>query len=548
MKISFKTLWVILILAGTYSLNSQTVGLFLQTENSHNGYTLFSPNASRNTYLIDNCGKEVHRWSSDYTPGLSVYLMENGDLLRTNRISSSFPGGGTGGRVERRNWNNNVIWAYNFSNADYHQHHDIEPMPNGNILVVLWEKVPSALLQSSGRQLIGSNGLWSTYIMEVKPVNSNEIEIVWEWRAFDHLIQNEDETLANYGVIADHPDRIDVNLDASQSADWLHVNGIDYNESLDQIAISVHDLHEIWVIDHSTTIEESKSDTGGRYGKGGDLLYRWGNPRNYGRGTLADQRLFGQHDVKWIESGRPEAGSFSVFNNGAGRPGPNLFSSVEVWLADQDSAGYYHLDSVMPFGPENADWTVGEGAVEFYSSRISGTQRLPNGNTLICSGRGGQFLEVDSAGNLVWEYINPISNNPISQGSTPFANDVFRATRYDEDYAAFHGRDLTPGEPLEADPDNYECDIFVSTDDLISTFDDGIKIYPNPVDLQLTIDTGTEVLMNYSVRSSSGNQLLFGQARRFIEIDVSALPRGFYFVILTDKENRLINSTKFIRN
>ena len=116
----------------------QTVGLFQYEPGSYDGYTLFSP--SEETFLIDNCGRIVNSWSSNYTPGNSVYLLEDGSILRTCRMQSTvFSGGGIGGRVEKTDWDNNLIWSYDFSNSSYHQHHDIEPMPNGNILVLCWE-------------------------------------------------------------------------------------------------------------------------------------------------------------------------------------------------------------------------------------------------------------------------------------------------------------------------------------------------------------------------------------------------------------------------
>ena len=57
---------------------NQTVGLFQYDIGSFDGYTLFSPDEG--TYLIDNCGKLVHSWQSNYKSGLSVYLLEDGSL------------------------------------------------------------------------------------------------------------------------------------------------------------------------------------------------------------------------------------------------------------------------------------------------------------------------------------------------------------------------------------------------------------------------------------------------------------------------------------
>ena len=58
----------------------------------------------------------------------------------------------------------------------------------------------------------------------------------------------------------------------------MHCNGLDYNSALDQIALSCRGMNEVYIIDHSTTTEEAVGHTGGNAGKGGDILYRWGNP------------------------------------------------------------------------------------------------------------------------------------------------------------------------------------------------------------------------------------------------------------------------------
>jgi hypothetical protein len=128
-----KNLLFLLIFIANWSFAQQTVGIFQNDSLSYNGYTLLFPNVSKTTYLLDNCGNVVHTWESDYNPGLVAYLLENGDLLRTARIGSNFNGGGSGGRIERFNWEGELLWSYNYSSADFHQHHDIEYLPNGNI-------------------------------------------------------------------------------------------------------------------------------------------------------------------------------------------------------------------------------------------------------------------------------------------------------------------------------------------------------------------------------------------------------------------------------
>jgi hypothetical protein len=198
----------------------------------------------------------------------------------------------------------------------------------------------------------------------------------------------------------------------------MHVNSVDYNTELDQIMLSVHSFHEVWVIDHSTTSEQAASHQGGRSGKGGDLLYRWGNPRAYRNGTRLEQRLFAQHDAHWIPQGLPGAGHMLVFNNGSNRPDGN-YSSVDEVVLPVDAHGNYAREEYLPFGPERAAWSYSApDKSSFFSMLISGAHRLPNGNTFICSGIPGILFEVTPEKEVVWEYHHPnkMGGNPI-----PFA-------------------------------------------------------------------------------------------------------------------------------
>jgi len=534
------------VLTLSAGMHAQTMGLFMQSEAAQNGYTLIAPSSSEEVYLIDNCGKEIHQWVTNSTPGLSTYLLENGDLLRTGRIPSSFGGGGTGGRIERISWNSDLLWGYTFSTEDYHQHHDVELLPNGNILVIAWELVDRQIIMDAGRSSVGASGFWGCLITEIEPIGTDDANIVWEWRAIDHLVQDADSSLANFGVISDFPERIDVNLDPGQSTDWLHVNGIDYHEEFDQIVLSVHDVHEVWVIDHSTTTAEAAGSTGGRYGKGGDLLYRYGNPQNYGRGDVDDQVLFGQHDAQWIDPGLPGAGSMMVFNNGLDRStGPN-FSTVDVWQPAVDSVGNYILEQNQPYLPTTPDWSVGDsGLVSFYSSRISGAQRLQNGNTLICVGRDGELIEVDEMGELVWNYINPVGNIRYEQGQNPSRNDMFRAYRYARSYGAFQGRMLTPGEPLEINPLPYNCDIFSSTD-LVQQPTTVFNLYPNPAMDRITIDYFSNSVGIFQIFSATGQSMLDGVLERNATIELSDFESGLYLCVVIDERTGKKQGLQFI--
>ena len=306
--------------------SQQTVGLFLNNPAlSSPGYTLFSPIRYSTTYLIDMQGRLVHSWPATQTPGLSAYVYADGHLLRTaNTGSASFATGGAGGRIQEFDWDGTVVWDYTYSTSSVRQHHDIERLANGDVLIIAWEGKTSAQAIAAGRNpaLVTAAGLWLDHVIQVRPTGPTTGTIVWEWHVWDHVVQDIDATKPNFGVVADHPERIDLNFAQNNAADWTHVNGIAYDPHNDQIILSAHNLNEIWVIDHSTTTAEAAGHTGGAQGRGGDLLYRWGNPRAYARGTVADQKLFGQHDAQWIPDGVPGAGNLLVFNNGTLPPIP----------------------------------------------------------------------------------------------------------------------------------------------------------------------------------------------------------------------------------
>ena len=449
-----------------------TLGLVYCNANASTGYTLFSPIPSNTTYLIDHQGRYVHHWTSpgEHRPSLSAYLLPDGDLLRTaNNAADSvgnFSGGGTSGKVERIAWDGTLEWSWMYDSEQYITHHDIEPMPNGNILMIAWEdKTEDEALQAGRNPAIasdspgGQNNVWPDHIIEVKPVGTDDAEIVWKWHAWDHLIQDYDPSKDNYGSVEDHPEKIDINYvggsgNAAGRADWMHCNGIDYNPQLDQIALSCRSMNEIYIIDHSTTTEEAAGSTGGQAGKGGDILYRWGNPQVYDKGLSSDQQLFAQHDVQWIEAGHPEAGNLIVFNNGNGRY--PAYSSVDIIRPTLDN-GTYVLQANGTFGPDLPAWSWDQGEA-MYSGAISGAQALPNGNVLVTHGTQGTLYEVSQNGDVVWEYIGPIgANGPFNQsepipegnraGST--ANAIFKATHYSEAFLNATGQTYVSGTYLE---------------------------------------------------------------------------------------------------
>jgi hypothetical protein len=374
------------------------------------------------------------------------------------------------------------------------------------VLVLAFELKSKAEAIAAGRDTakLGQNKLWPEHLVEVDPTSDS---IVWEWHLWDHVIQDFDSTEENYGVVGDHPELVDLNFfllsGVKGKADWVHANGLDYNEDFDQIIISAHNFGEAWVIDHSTTTQEAAGHTGGQHNMGGDIIYRWGNPWAYRRGDSTSQQLFGQHNTQWIRDGLQGAGHMMAFDNGYGRLGDKKYSRVVEWVPACDSTGYYpRPDSGKPFGPDSAYWIYqGNPDTTFYSRNGSGAQRLPNGNTLICEQRNGRFFEVAPDTQIVWTYVNPtVDTMAYNQGDTvPFdakgedrLNSAGRCPRYAPDYPGLMGRELVPDYPLERYSTRQYVAVSESRPEAIPV--QPASAWPNPFARQTRISFGPRYL------------------------------------------------------
>lgn len=520
-----------------------TVGLVLHEEGSlDDGYVMFSPALGYDTYLIDKCGREIHSWSGNYRQGVnSVYLLDDGSILRGGNSNNSvfnFPG--KGGAFEMIDWEGNIKWRYTYSNAKECQHHDFIVLPNGHVLLIAWEKklIGEAVAAGRNPDLVGTE-VWSEGIIEIKPLGSDSAEIVWEWHLWDHLVQDYDSTKQNYKNVFEHPELVDLNYNAAFFNDWIHLNSIDYNEELDQIMVSAHNFNEIWVIDHSTTSAEAAMHSGGKHGKGGDLLYRWGNPAAYRHGDESDQKLFWQHHAHWIPKGLPNEDKIMIFNNGNLRT-PIEYSSVEIIELPIDAQGFYN--TTLPFLPTEVWWTYNDSIPQrFYAKNTSGAQQLSNGNILITNGFAGTFFEIDTLKKTVWKYVNPLGAITYPQGSTNLVlNNLFRSTFYSSSHPAFVGRMLLPGNPLELNPYPSTCSITTNLPDAVQL--EPALVFPNPSNAYIHVQLPSSV-QRYIMFNNLGNEVMSGDitAPNFT-LHVANLPNGLYRVYFIGNEiNRYTN-------
>jgi len=314
---------------------------------------------SSDTYLIDNDENVINSWSHSTGSASVGYLSRDSILFLPSKLGGNGDGP-AGGLFKKVDWDGNILWEWLMPVEICVPHHDITVLPNGHILAICEETKTEQEAQNAG--LEGINGpMTLDMVVEIQPLDNNQAEIVWEW----HL--------------------------------WNHSNKISYNLNFDQIVLSCRHMNEIYVIDHSTTTEEAAGHTGGNQGKGGDILYRWGNPQNYDRGNNSDQILNAQHGINWIPDGYLGAGNFLLYNN-RHQTNPNRSAVLEFnCIADEN--GFYPIEDGQPFGPNTYLWIY---QANFFSNTQSGAYRLPNGNTLITVTNENDIFEVNPDGEIEW--------------------------------------------------------------------------------------------------------------------------------------------------
>ena len=451
------------------------LGLIRNDSGTAPGYTLFGT-LTGPVFLIDNAGHMVHRWKMpEHTAFTAAELLPNGNLMLILEDPEGACDNPTSGDIAWMRPDGEVVWRY--APAAGCAHHDHVLMPNGNVLLLVDSSKPREAVIAAGANpdFVPPNGLVVDELVEIRPEPPFGGEVVWRWSPWDHLVQDFDPDKPNHGRPADHPGRIDLNflLKKRSSAgraspdDWLHTNAIAYHAEADHVLFLARHFSELWVVDHSTTAEESAGRSGGRHGRGGDLLWRWGNPRAYGAGSIGDQQLFWPHAAHWIPAGRRGAGNILLFNNG------DEFGALRRDHSDVLELSYplgHTKFGAWPAGepqpPAAPTWRyAADPPGDFLSHAISNAQRLGNGNTLIASGLRGILFEVTPQGREVWRYVSPLaSGRPLFQGDpVPYQtrrknqlviweNAVYRAFRYPPTYPGLEALDLTPKGTLVRQP------------------------------------------------------------------------------------------------
>tara|TARA_R100001369_G_scaffold54024_2_gene80876 strand:+ start:1670 stop:2941 length:1272 start_codon:yes stop_codon:yes gene_type:complete len=340
-------------------------------------------------FLIDHDGDTLFEWDMDGDNlGNDAKLYSDGSLVTTIKVNNpSINFGGYGGQFRKINADQTVAWEVSYSSSTYIAHHDVNYLSNGNIIFPVWEEVSSSEAADMG--FSGNFDIYPDAIIEMNPLTQ---EVVWEWHTKDHIVQDYDSSKANYGVVADNPNKIDINYNNDQTdGDITHFNGITLDETNDLIYVTVNFYSEVWVIDHSTTSQEAATSAGGNYGLGGDLVYRFGNPLAYD--NVGEVTLNRVHYPNLFDGNK-----MLVFAN-------NKYDGQSAVVEYELNPPY-----LLVAGQDNEPsitWEFTDS--DLYSNGLGSGVRMSNGNTLISEGTG-TLWEVSASGEVLWqnnEYNRP---------------------------------------------------------------------------------------------------------------------------------------------
>ena len=489
---------------------------YYNSATAYNGVTVFAPQqqTASNSYIyaIDMYGRLVHKVLCPLAVSPYASLLEDGNFL----TQGQYPAGNAGGYptsnhyVAEVSWEGKVVNQFTVNGV----HHDYKKYWNKFLneytYICVFTSMNFTAAQAAAWGANPNNGTIVAGSLDGIVEYDKNGNIVWQWSTADHLCQSYSPSYPNHvSDVADAPGRLDVNVHwvgqgtsfaiwTVPGSDWTHFNSCDYNPDTGYVVMNSRNMNEFWVVDHDHTFVSTTNfaaNIAAAASTSGDFLYRFGCPSNYNQGGLpawgdnVSTQLWGEHNIQWIPDtmwtggpALPGAGHFLVFDNHQSNNNPlggysrmaeinpyvtgpavsNVYPTSSAYV-NPPSAGYTRQSgsSGNGFAPENVSnqivWNFKPAmGNSLLSSHISGVQRMPNGNTLACSGEQGHFLEVTSSGQMAWEYSSPIDGTTSAvykyqvNSSSGSNYQVFRAYRYSVLYPGINSyvRQLPNGQIL----------------------------------------------------------------------------------------------------
>jgi hypothetical protein len=418
-----------LMLGSTLTLVTQSVyptgTTIYDPARAWNGYTVLSPLQTQAVIVIDMNGNVVKRWDGyNNSAGGPARIFPNGGVMSA---SGARPPRQESLELIQRDFEGNVVWRFDRSEQiqlndgktiwSARQHHDWQR-----------EDFPAGYYSPEAKPSItGSNTLILAHANHIRPSVADvpleddrliEVspkgDIIWDWVAGDHI--------ENFELSADERKAIKAAAGFNKgrgSFDWLHINSATYvgpNKWFDAGDKRFAPNHVI--------ISSRQASFLAIVARDGSIAWQLGPDFTKSPELRAIRQIVGQHHAHLIPKGLPGAGNLLVFDNG-GSSGYGYTSPMAV----NGIGGHARAGSrVLEINPVTLELVWSYSAARFFSTNISGAQRLANGNTLVTDGANGRLFEVTKEGAIVWEYINPIFAGAQS------SNNVYRAYRLPYDW------------------------------------------------------------------------------------------------------------------
>jgi hypothetical protein len=384
------------------------------------GYTVLSPLQTQAVLVIDMNGTVVKRWDGfNNSAGGPARVLPGGFVVSA---SGAHPPHQESLELIQRDFKGDVVWQFSRNEqittregktiASARQHHDWqrESFPAG-----YYSPESTPTVEGGNTLILTHTNRTQSKVADVSLEDDRLIEVswngdvLWQWVASDHI----DEL----GFAADARKAIasasGVNA-ARGSFDWLHVNSATYvgpNRWFDQ--------GDKRFAPNNVIISSREASLLAIVARDGSIVWRLGPDFSESKELRAIRQIIGQHHAHLIPKGLPGAGNLLVFDNGGasgyGFANPNAPAGVGSFARA--------TSRVLELNPVTLELVWSYSNARFYSSNISGAQRLPNGNTLITAGAGGRMFEVTKEGTIVWEYMYPQFSGANA------SNAVYRAYR-----------------------------------------------------------------------------------------------------------------------
>lgn len=340
------------------------------------GYVLVAPLTSNNVYLIDTEGEIAHQWATPYRNGRHARLLDSGNLA----VNSIDPEGPRPFFFFNKYGGGIMSELDSQGNVvrehrDPYAHHDAYHYGDGRVLYARME----ALSEEDSAAVQG--GVPGTeaddgrvWADTIREVDA-EGNITWEWKVNDHLDKKKFPLQSRYP--REHYPLINSVLPLADG----------------NVLMSMRSISAVVIVSRET----------------GEIIWH-----------LDSSVVAQQHNATELANG-----DILIFDNGAFRDRESFqFSRVIQVQRDTKEIVWQWRDSA----PER-----------FYSPFMGSAQRLePSGHTLVCESAFGRVFEIDSEGDICWEWINPIfakyREAVFSHNGFPGeSNAMFRAYKYRPD-------------------------------------------------------------------------------------------------------------------